>query len=429
MQTQQYDVGLATAFQTMIATEGLQEHVEQTRGCTDRLAVVRHTDLLDTQPEEAFDALTRLAASMIGASVSFLSVVDGSRDFYKSQCGFPESLASTRQLSGRTFCHYAVAGSAPLVIDDTHAHPTWRVVPVVNALAARSYLGVPVFVDGQAIGTFCVLDSRPRNWKESEIEVLVQLSLAATREIQLRAALRLAKVEAQRANSLAKANEELLAVVSHDIRTPVQVILLCAKLLSLTASERERAHLDRLVRATDLIRSLMDTLVPACMAHSSVIPVQRAVISSGSLLKDAVDTMGMVAERAGIDLGVAPDCAGTILVDYPQMLRVLGNLIGNCMKYCPAGSSVTVSARELGGRVLLAVSDDGPGMSRHDQDHAFERGWQGKNASGMQDGSGLGLAIVRGLVEQNKGSVALDSALGRGTKVTITLPAVLKPGN
>ncbi len=423
MQTQQFEGDHSGAIAVTLASEGLTARVDQTLSSPRRLTVVQRSELLDTQSEETFDSLSRLAATLIGAPASFLSVVDGKRDFYKSQCGFPEPLASERQVSGRTFCHYVVAGSAPLVIDDTHAHPTWRAVPVVESLGVRAYLGVPVLVDGQPIGSFSVVDNSPRSWKASEIETLVQLSLAATREIELRLTLKVAKAEAERANGLAKANEELLAVVIHDLRTPLQVIRMSATLLSRTASPTQRSHLDRLMRATDSVRGLVDTLVPNCIARNSSLVVLPTLIPTARLLGDAADAMGMVAERAGISLLVDPGSAGSVLVDYPQMLRVLGNLIGNCVKYCPVGSSVRLNAREVGDNVFLSVSDDGPGMSVADQKHAFERGWQGRDGIARQDGSGLGLTIVRGLVEQNEGSVTLASRPGCGTEVTVRLPS------
>ena len=86
-----------------------------------RLAAVRATGLLDTPAERAFDRLTRLAAKLTNTPVTFISLVDDRRDFYKSCFGFPEPLASERQLTGTTFCHYALSSDGPLVINDTMA--------------------------------------------------------------------------------------------------------------------------------------------------------------------------------------------------------------------------------------------------------------------------------------------------------------------
>lgn len=233
MQTQQTDARTARVEPTLVQ-DALAERLDQTVSNPRRVGPVQRTALLDTRKEKAFDSLVRLAANLINTPARFLSIVDDKRDFYKSQCGFPESVAIARQVSGRTFCHYVVAGSAPLVIDDTHAHPAWREVAMVENLVVRAYLGVPVVIDGQLIGSFSAIDTSPRKWKASEIETLVQLSLATTREMELRGALGVAEAETVRANELAKANEGLLAVVAHDLRTPLAVMRMCATLLSAT---------------------------------------------------------------------------------------------------------------------------------------------------------------------------------------------------
>src|SRR5687768_16872638 len=116
-----------------------------------RLAVLRETGLLDSPTEEAFDRLTRLAAKLTAAPVTFISLVDEGRDFYKACFGFPEPLASERELTGTTFCHYALVSQGPLVIEDTLAHPIYREVPTVQTLGVRAYLGIPLLIDRKSV--------------------------------------------------------------------------------------------------------------------------------------------------------------------------------------------------------------------------------------------------------------------------------------
>ena len=167
-----------------------------------RLALLRETGLLDSPPEEAFDRLTRLAAKLTGAPVTFISLVDESRDYYKSCFGFPEPLASQRELTGTTFCHYALVSAGPLVIEDTLAHPIYRDVPTVQTLGVRAYLGVPLKVNGVAIGSFCAIDFEPRQWSTLEIEVMAELAASTMREIELRAAIDTAETERSRLQAL-----------------------------------------------------------------------------------------------------------------------------------------------------------------------------------------------------------------------------------
>lgn len=124
-----------------------------------RIDALQQTGLLDTPAEESFDRLTRLAAKLIGAPATFISLVDERRDFYKSCFGFGEPLATTRQLEGRTFCHYSLVSDGPLLIPDTVADPVFREVPTVQSLGVRAYAGIPlVTAEGHAIGSFCAID-------------------------------------------------------------------------------------------------------------------------------------------------------------------------------------------------------------------------------------------------------------------------------
>lgn len=157
-----------------------------------RLAAVRATGLVDTAAEPAFDRLTRLAVRVLRVPASFLSLVEEGRDFYKAATGFGEPLASARELAGRTFCHYSIAAATPdrpLVIPDTRADPVYRAVPTVESLGVAAYVGVPLVVDGEPVGSFCAIDTRPRDWTADEVEVLRELAASAQREIELRRAL------------------------------------------------------------------------------------------------------------------------------------------------------------------------------------------------------------------------------------------------
>lgn len=156
-------------------------------GDAERLAAVRRTGLLDTGPEDAFDCLTRRASEVTGAPVAFIALIDEDRDFYKSHSGFGEPLATSRQLRGRTFCHYAIAQGRPLAIDDTRAHRIYSQVPTVETLGVAAYLGVPlVDPDGHALGSLCVIDFKPREWRMEDREHLADLADLAMREIASR---------------------------------------------------------------------------------------------------------------------------------------------------------------------------------------------------------------------------------------------------
>ena len=187
-----------------------------------RLAAVRATGLLDTPPDPAFDRLTRLAVRLLGVPAAFLSLVDEERDFYKAATGFSEPLASAREMEGRTFCHFAIARAtpdAPMVIADTGAHPEYRLVPTVGSLGVAAYVGVPLMVDGQAVGSFCAIDMVPRPWTRDEIDVLVELAASAQREIELRRALERARATAAEADRTHRELQEFLNATTDGVYT------------------------------------------------------------------------------------------------------------------------------------------------------------------------------------------------------------------
>jgi signal transduction histidine kinase len=380
-----------------------------------RLAAVSRSGLLDTPPEEAFDALTRLAATLLRVPASFVSVVDEGRDFYKSQVGFAAPLAAARQLEGRTFCHYTLERGTPLVIADTASDPVWLAVPTVGSLGVRAYLGVPLRLDGETIGSLCVIDDRPRAWTATEIDILVQLALSAAREITMREALRESRRVAAALQAAARANEEVVATVSHDLRTPLQVMLLTTDALDRGGTAEQRVLTQRLRRAVDGMQRLANELLAASAAAVGD-GGHRQTVALPSLLADAAETMQALAVKAGIRLQVGGATETEATIDYAQMLRVLCNLIGNAIKYCPSGSTVTlgVAPSTSADRVDVTVADDGPGFSAEARRQAFDRGWQGADGRARGDGAGLGLAIVRTLAERNGGTVELQSEPGRG---------------
>jgi len=180
-----------------------------------RLAALRATGLLDSDVEESFDRLTRLAVRHVGVPAAFISLVDEHRDFYKSACGFGEPLAAARELQGPTFCHYTIRSAVPLVIPDTAADPRYRDVPTVKSLGVAAYVGIPIVVGDQSIGAFCAIDTSPRQWTDDEIHLLTELATSAQREIAIRASEREARETASRLTVAMEAAQ--LGAWTHDI--------------------------------------------------------------------------------------------------------------------------------------------------------------------------------------------------------------------
>jgi PAS domain S-box-containing protein len=157
----------------------------------ERLAAATRAALLDTASEEAFDRLTRMAARLLGAPVSLITLVTEDRQFFKSATGLPEPWASRRgsPLSHSLCRHVAVSG-LPLVVEDTRQHPLLRGNPAVQELGWIAYAGVPIATrQGYVLGAFSVVDGMPRLWSDRDVALLQDLAACAASEIELRGGL------------------------------------------------------------------------------------------------------------------------------------------------------------------------------------------------------------------------------------------------
>ncbi|MGX6606083.1 PP2C family protein-serine/threonine phosphatase [Micromonosporaceae bacterium Da 78-11] len=171
-----------------------------------RLHEVRRSGLLDTGPEEPFDRLTRLACELLDAPFGFVTVVDERRSFWKSCIGITSTDPADRQNSvDESFCQYVIATDDAVIIDDARLDPMTRTNPSIESMGVIAWAGYPVRArNGQILGTFCVVDTRPRHWEQQDLRTLEVLAHAASGEV----ALRVAAEEAERAAELSRADAE-----------------------------------------------------------------------------------------------------------------------------------------------------------------------------------------------------------------------------
>ena len=143
----------------------------------------RATGLLDSPPEESFDRLTRLAARLLHCSVSFVTIIDRHRQFFKSAQGLAEPWQSKRETPlSHSFCQHVVASGSCLRITDSRCHEKFCNSPAIQDLGVISYLGVPLQSQGTSVGALCVVESEPRQWTDEELATLQDLAASAMTE-------------------------------------------------------------------------------------------------------------------------------------------------------------------------------------------------------------------------------------------------------
>jgi PAS domain S-box-containing protein len=214
---------------------------------------------------------------------------------------------------------------------------------------------------------------------------------------------RAARADTARAMAL---RDEVLAIVAHDLRNPLHAVLLGIELV-----QRSALGMDA------LIRDLLD----ATHIEIGRLPVVPAAMSVRAVVEDALAMSTKQALERGLTLEAdVPHDLPDVRADRNRILQVLGNLVGNAVKFTPSPGRITIRARRLDDFIELAVVDTGRGIAAHDLPHVFDRYWQGDRRS--REGVGLGLAIVRGLVEAHGSQIEVESNVGEGSTFRFRLP-------
>jgi two-component system sensor histidine kinase BaeS len=229
------------------------------------------------------------------------------------------------------------------------------------------------------------------------------------------------------AESLARAEiarRNQTADIAHELRTPLTVLQgsLEAMLDGIYPADREE-----LLAASAQVRTLarlVEDLRLLALADAGQLHLHTASLDLGVFMRKIVEAHRLQAQEQGVDLALETSSTlPLVLADRDRLAQVMGNLLGNALRYVPPGGHITVRVAEQGQEVVVAVADDGPGVSPEDLPHLFERFWRGdpgrRRATG---GSGLGLPIARHIVDAHSGHIWAELTPGRGLTVAFTLP-------
>lgn len=215
----------------------------------------------------------------------------------------------------------------------------------------------------------------------------------------------------------------LTADVAHELRTPLHIIQGNLEGVLDGVYTCDNDHIEATLDETRLLARLIEDLRTLSLAEAGQLPLHMERVDLAELIADVVTSFSGQAESAGIALETDVPTSGlSITGDLGRLDQVLGNLVTNALRHTPAGGTISISARPLGGGVRIRVSDTGAGIPPEDLPYIFDRFWRGDRARNRFDGSGLGLAITRQLVQAHGGHIDVVSQVGSGTIFTIDLP-------
>ncbi len=288
-----------------------------------------------------------------------------------------------------------------------------------NALGPASWMAIPLVARDSTLGAM-IFVSTDAERRYGARELRVSQLLAGRAALATQNALLYRKER-----DALVTRDEVLAVVSHDLRNPLNTIGMSAQVLTEVAGDesQRRRHLQIIVRAKDRMDRLIQDLVDvARIKGGKALAIDIRKESLVSLVQETCQQFVESAHEKNVHLSWSvPEETPDVLVDRGRIVQVLSNLVGNALKFTPAGGRIDVGVEpHADGAVRIFVRDSGPGIAADELELVFDAFWQAPRAARL--GSGLGLAISRGIVQRHGGRIWVESREGAGSTFQFTLP-------
>ncbi len=276
---------------------------------------------------------------------------------------------------------------------------------------------VPLVSRGQSLGVVAAQGSADRPFGNEDLTLMAELARHASLALDNASLYR-------HSQQAVRAREEVLAIVSHDLRNPLNAVTLGTSLLrtaeSLSQEDREQVDIIE-VSAKRMSRLISDLLDVTRLEGGKKLPIEATEVEVSTILDEISDLFKSQAAASSVNLELrGADAVPAVHADRHRVMQVMSNLIGNALKFTPPGGSIRVTAEPRDSDVLFMVADTGPGIPGKNLEDIFNPYWQGKRAERL--GAGLGLPIAKGIVEAHGGRIWVESRQGEGTKFFFTLP-------
>lgn len=380
----------------------------------ERIKALKRYSILDTPPDGSFDKLTKLAATLLKVPIAIVSLVDTDRIWFKSKYGIDAQQIDRDE----GLCASVIFSDDLYLVEDASIDPRTLANPLVAGnFGLRFYAAVPLRTrDGFNLGTFCVIDKSPRTLNEEEEEILRDLRDIVMDQIELRLASR---------TSIAQHNQ-ILNTTAHDLKNPLTTIPVRADLIKMKKDNPEMVDTlcDQIKIASLNMVRIIDELLQVGSMESGKIHLLLIKVNVSFLVSNVVSMNQPLAERKEQTIHFDYEKDLYVNADEGKLTEIIDNLINNAIKYSAPGKHIFIRVRDLAGRVLIEVQDQGLGLTHEDKGKLYQRFTRlSAQPTGGENSTGLGLSIVKVLVEAHDGTIRAESeGQNKGCKFIVELP-------
>ncbi|MHC0447918.1 ATP-binding protein [Flavobacterium sp. 3-218] len=392
----------------------------------ERLDALKRYNILDTLPDNAFDDATALVSYICGVPIAYISFIDESRQWFKSEIGLGVSEVP-REI---TFCRYTIMDSELVEIPDTLLSERFKDDPnVTGGFKIRFYAGVPLTTpDGYHIGVLCAADHMPKKLNESQRNALKIVARHVINTLELGTKNNELARQKKIAEQAVAAKENFLANMSHEIRTPLNAVIGFTELLSGTRLDQEqRSFVQDVQTAGENLLLIVNDILDLSKIESGGLTLELQPFDLPKALRHVYDLLKVkVTEGVEFNLYLDADLPVMIAGDQGRLNQILVNLAGNALKFTTEGE-VTISVKKTGETadnylIRFSVKDTGIGIPEEYLDTIFERFTQAEESTTRKfGGTGLGLSIVKQLTELHDSEIEVKSREGRGSEFFFTI--------
>lgn len=387
----------------------------------ERLQALYKYEILDTEADKVFDDLTELASEICETPIALISLVDPGRQWFKSKVG----LAANETSRDIAFCAHAIHQEEIFEVSDALQDERFHDNPLVTSGPnIRFYAGTPLRTpDGLAIGTLCTISDMPHTLNKHQRKTLEILGRQVISQLELR-------LKVKQLKEIDTRRTDFLSNLSHELRTPLNAILSLGRLMlndkSFSIPEKHKQYLEHINFSGKQLLSLVNSVLDLNKIEAGKFELNPSNVNIENFFTSIEGVVSSIAssKQVKVDFSLSQCEQSYILIDEARLCQIILNLVSNAIKFSQIGQSVLVNLVITKNAIVLAVQDFGTGIAEKDIPLLFNKFQQ---VGERHEGTGLGLMITKNIIDTMKGKILLNSVVGEGTLVKVTIP--LKTSN